>query len=291
MSYNLIPNETNINQNSKIPNLKEFIKYLDQTLKMFDQHIAEEEFEKKDSDVHKLFVALFNIYTDLDATKKENTTNNPRVKSPNQESTLINSIHQPKNKDIDQVEINSIIQQHIENQKKYKPDNFKWENKTRLESEKLAREIYNKSLLELQTTDDSNAGPILFTNAKYDKSSNQITANNNLHKKYTQNTKLASKNKYQKNKTEKICHKSTGKKYYNNNNKINDDEYASEFIKNIAQINSDSDSDNSDIYTSYDTDTEVITHIPPSKKKIKHQYEKTDDIDKKIIALKKILNK
>jgi hypothetical protein len=47
---------------NKALNLKDFVEYLNQTIKMFDQHIAVEDFEKKDSSIHKLFVALFDIY-------------------------------------------------------------------------------------------------------------------------------------------------------------------------------------------------------------------------------------
>ena len=38
----------------KNPNIKEYIKYLDYTVKMFDKHVSEEDFEKKDSDIYKL---------------------------------------------------------------------------------------------------------------------------------------------------------------------------------------------------------------------------------------------
>lgn len=63
-------NLLNVNKKNnikKIPNLKEFVKYLDQTLKLFDNHIAEKDFENKNSDVYKLFPKL------LTYNKKHNT--------------------------------------------------------------------------------------------------------------------------------------------------------------------------------------------------------------------------
>jgi len=49
----------------KNPNVKEFVKYLDYTVKVFDKHVAEEDFEKKDSDVYKLFGTLFHMYDNI----------------------------------------------------------------------------------------------------------------------------------------------------------------------------------------------------------------------------------
>jgi len=57
----------------KNPNIKEFVKYLDYTVKIFDKHVAEEDFEKKDSDVYKLFDTLLHMYDNI---SKEN---NPQI--------------------------------------------------------------------------------------------------------------------------------------------------------------------------------------------------------------------
>ncbi len=325
MSNNLVSNLPNISQN-KIPNLKEFIKYLDQTLKMFDQHIAEEEFENKNSDVYKLFVTLFNIYTDLDVKKtrkNDNPKNNMLEICQNkyeQNNDNQNNDNQNNKNIIDNVEINSIIQQHIENRKKNKNANPKWENnRTNLDSDKQAREIYNKSMMELKTSE--NNGPILFSNAKHNKISSPVkntsskstpfgdirstlsgdirstSPNNSNHiVHHTGNKKLRNTKQMQTIRKKEIMSCSTKKgcneKYYNSyTNETDQTDQTDEFENNI--IKTDSDIDNSDIYTDYDgSESEIITHIPahkPSKKKI--HYEKTDDIDKKISALKKILGR
>lgn len=46
----------------KNPNIKEFIQYLDHTLAMFQNHLSEEDFERTDSDVYKLFTTIFKMY-------------------------------------------------------------------------------------------------------------------------------------------------------------------------------------------------------------------------------------
>ncbi|XWV26478.1 putative orfan [Tupanvirus soda lake] len=306
---------TNVNTNNKIPNLKEFIKYLDQTLKMFDQHIAEEEFENKNSDVYKLFVTLFNIYTDLNAKKATNENINNKIqKEKNINEPVIHQINSNSSVDTKDIDINSIIEQHIENRKKQKKDNPKWENnRTRLESEKIVREIYKKSLLELQTSDDN--GPILFTDAKISKYDDDIVSN--ILSTVSHHTKIKSTNKpntiksYKNNIRQKnLKYKSIVKKsdeiiqnksFCHKNDKktiIDDNDNENIFI---AQNTKESDKDNSeydnfDMYTDTDENSVSVVHSPTKNKTNKkhqkiHKYEKTDDIDKKINVLKKILNK
>jgi hypothetical protein len=275
MSNNFVTDKykIDINQNNKIPNLKEFIKYLDQTLKLFDQHIAEEEFEKKDSDVYKLFIMLFNIYTDLDTkkTKNESVTESPGSKHPKASNGVPKASNGVPKTDTgaNEIDVNSIILQHIENRKKHKKENPKWENnRSRLESERLVREIYNKSLLELQTTD--NNGPILFTDAKIKKDLFECQTTDSCFR-----------------------HNKTSKK--RNNYVDRNDNHLLKSTNNILQT--DTETNNSDMYTDNDdgdANTEFIVHVPSKqiiKKSNKHCYEKTDDIDKKINMLKKLLNK
>ena len=144
-----IHNESVINK-EKIPNLKEFIKYLNQTLDMFDQHVPSEEFERKDSDIHKLFVSLFNLYTDIDS-KKENSNNTDPVFDKNIVAGLINTNHNvnPNNNINPKSNIGSVGRKI-----KIPKDNFKWENNKSINSEKLAREIYKKTLNDLKTLDN-----------------------------------------------------------------------------------------------------------------------------------------
>ena len=73
-------NKNNVsNNNNKILNIKEFVQYLEQTLSMFDKHISAEDFEDKNSDVHKLFTTLFSMYTDMENKKKIHTHTEPAV--------------------------------------------------------------------------------------------------------------------------------------------------------------------------------------------------------------------
>jgi hypothetical protein len=60
------------------PNVKEFVKYLDYTVKVFDKHVAEEDFENKDSDVYKLFDTLFHMYDNI---LDDQTSDLPRIRS------------------------------------------------------------------------------------------------------------------------------------------------------------------------------------------------------------------
>jgi hypothetical protein len=162
--------KTNISRtrsNNKTPNLKEFIKYLDQTVQMFDQHISEEEYENKNSDVYKLFVTLFNIYTDLDTKKSKGTGNLFSLKDHPHE---IWKTFKDKNNNLTEkhgYHSNNIIKQHIDN-KKIQTNNPKWENNRSInDSEKMAKEMYKKSLLELYSAEPD--GPILFNDANDNK--------------------------------------------------------------------------------------------------------------------------
>ncbi|XWV25219.1 putative ORFan [Tupanvirus deep ocean] len=322
MSNILESNKTNISTNNKIPNLKEFIKYLDQTLKMFDQHIAEEEFENKNSDVHKLFVTLFNIYTDLDSKKTKENINKSILNEEHKDESVKQKSINTTNIDTKDIDINSIIEQHIENRKNQKKDKPKWENnRTRLESEKIAREIYKKSLLELQTSDDN--GPILFTNTKKSKNDDDIVSNIlntvSLHTKTKSMSQPNAKSCKENIKNKDIKYKSVVKKseetiqkktYRHKNNKkyvVNNDANDNIIDNDIENIyvsvenkksddNNNSEYDNFNMYTDTDENSVSIVHSPPRNKTNKkhqktHKYEKTDDIDKKINVLKKILNK
>lgn len=133
-------------KSGKNPNIKEFIKYLDQTLEMFDQHISEEDFEKHDSDIYKLFTTLFHMYGDI--SKNEHIKKNTNSSS---ESTTIDA----------NADISDIIVKHIEKKKQQRKEKLLWENQRQNpESEKIARHIYKRSLREIETSDN---GPIIFT--------------------------------------------------------------------------------------------------------------------------------
>lgn len=289
-------------EQGKIPNLKEFIKYLDQTLKIFDQHIAEEDFENKDSDVYKLFTTLFNMYTDLDPKK-----NPPMPELSKHQSDNISDVESISNKyesDKDNVsDINSIIAQHIENKKKQKKNIPKWENnRPKIESEKMAQEIYKKSLLELYTPNKND--PII------------ITDNKKNTKNVIPNTKIAQ-----------------NKKKFDNIYQIPIKEKFDDSTNSTDSSNSDESSDESsegedtdfDMYTDYNesvsnykNNDSIVSKqkiiekptsrsrqlVKPHAKKQKNitttsaetstsveSYAKTDDIDKKINILKKMLNK
>lgn len=275
---------SNIAKNDKPPNLKEFIKYLNQTLNMFDKHVADEDFEKKDSDVYKLFTILFNIYADLDSKYSipENIINEEKI----------NNISMNETKNIlknDEIDINSIIVQHIENKKKQKNNTVKWENnRSRIESDKIAREIYNKSMLELCTPDDNN--PIIFTEDKnIDDQINDYKLKNN--------NKLKNDNKLKNAIYNNIDTDRSNSDIYTNhdeNELLNrDDKLIKKEIldpkprggANVLEI---------PICLPGTIKPKILKNQNEIKKKLKEKefrkYEKTDDIDKKINNLKRMLN-
>jgi len=112
------------NQSEKLnPNVKEFIRYLNQTLEMFDHYVDKEDYEKKESDVYKLFITLFRLYAN----------------ASNQAETDIDS---------------GILVQHLD-----KKQNLPWENRRiDVPSEQLVQQLYKKSLQEIETTE---YGPII----------------------------------------------------------------------------------------------------------------------------------
>lgn len=205
----------------KIPNLKDFIKYLDQTLNMFDHYVSEEDYNNKDSDVHKLFVTLFNMYMDMENKKQPTSVPIPVSVHQNEK---VKSEKSPTNKTIEGINIDHIIGKHLASRKKQSIDCPKWENinsrhRTRVDSDKFVKDIYYKSLLDLKTIECDS--PIIFDRSE----------------------KI--KNHCLQNKTKEI-------------------EY--------------------NIYTENDS---LMSNSNSKNKK----YEKTDDIDQKIIKLKHMLHK
>ena len=383
--------------NDKIPNIKEFIKNLDQIFKLFDKHIADEEFENKNSDIYKLFISLFNIYKDLDSKnitktnnmcslsnhvqdklytssikkdsddisisihdqnksyitpiKKDLDSTNNHDQDQDQDKSYINTSNHdqdhdqdesyiiPVKKDLDDININSIVTQHIENRKKQKKESLKWENVSRFESDRIAHKMYQKSLMDLQTTDKN--GPITFLNKRNMEKNSELINSSSIYvpsRKTVKNNKLNDDNKLsddsilsnkkiikkmEKNKHKhkhkykpldkidkkinKYQHKDISKNIGHDIKENNDDlapEQGSEAIsphiaddpveiikkdKNITvqQL------ENSNNYTDYDNSYDIFTISPKERmNQIKtEEYEKTDDIDKKIDRLKKILNK
>lgn len=120
-------------ESSKNPNIKEFIKYLDKTLDMFDKYIPDEDFERKDSDAYKLFTTLFRMYDDI-------AQNDEPIKKNNNN-------------------ISRIVAKHIKNKKRLKNNRPKWENHS-VDSDIIAQKMYRNGMRNMYDTDD---GPILFT--------------------------------------------------------------------------------------------------------------------------------
>jgi hypothetical protein len=242
----------------KIPNLKEFVKYLNQTINLFDSHVSNEDFEKKDSDIYKLFVALFNMYIDLDP--KCDIADNNRSSNKNIRTSTI-----------DETDVNSIIEQHINIKRNRAKNNLKWENnRHKFRSDEIAQEIYKKSLLDLCIPEDDS--PILFTNNnkfqhrpnKKESISTPIKTNTdtNMLDIYTDHDEINVTNKSR----DKLQCKIRNKKYHTTN------------ITNILHIDTPQSNDQGDVKRKY-----LATKHP--------QYEKTDDIDSKIDMLKKMLHK
>lgn len=146
---------------NKIPNLKEFVKYLNKTIDMFD-HLSEEDFEKKDSDVGKLFHMLFNMYTDPETSKIKYTPdrfndNNSKIKikRPNRENTS------------DELNVNSIISQHVKNKMKQKKRIGKLNNRYLSESDRIAQELYDKNMYDIRSYKNDGDKPIIFSEDEY----------------------------------------------------------------------------------------------------------------------------
>ena len=148
---------------NRIPNLKEFIRYLEQTVKLFENHVDEEDFENKDSEVYKLFVTLFNLYTESD---KKSSSESPYdlIKEkphvvPKEKSYAMTNESPPTKareekfypKKIDKPKMDNIIKKHFENSKL-------------MDSDKRSYEIYQRALRDLETVDDDE--PILVNKPK-----------------------------------------------------------------------------------------------------------------------------
>lgn len=138
-----------ISNGEKIMNPKEFIEYLNQTWKLFGEHVTKEDFEKKDSDVNKLFMTLFNLYIELCNKNCLGTTDRMN-----------------KNEFIEE-KMDSIIKKHVVNKKTRKIPKFRWENnRNELGSDMIAQDMYKKSLLKYCTSE--NQGPISFNSVDSD---------------------------------------------------------------------------------------------------------------------------
>lgn len=257
MSNTLDLNKSTTNDSKldkKIPNLKDFIKYLDQTLNMFDHYVSEEDYNNKDSDVHKLFVTLFNMYMDME-NKKQQIPPEPSIKPMTQSKRETSDL--PKNQVLDGININDIIDKHLASRKKQLINRPKWENikhRTRVDSDKFVKEIYHKSLLDLKTTEHNS--PIIL----------------NYHDTITNENTM-------KQLFDSYCIKNTSE---HKNNKSQDS------VGILPASGSSKHSISQDfeynIYT--ENDNQILYSEPKSRK-----YEKTDDIDQKITKLKKMLNK
>lgn len=248
--------------NNKIPNLKNFVKYLNQTIELFDSHVSEEQFEKKDSDLHKLFVSLFNIYTE-----SENSNYNKDDKK-NSVPTQINK------KNDSNEEIEKLLNKHVEDRKKQKLMKSSTEklpvvtnkNMTRLESEKHAKQIYTRCLNEVKSSPEAPKK----CNKQYaiihkdtpkkishcEKSKNKFKKDNMYVKHYVQNENRCNDSK--------IISKNSRKNSFKNSSKIN------RAVQNYD--------DYIDMYTNND-DLTCST------------IDNTDDIDNKITELRRLLNK
>lgn len=193
----------------KGPNIKEFVKYLDQTLDIFDGYVPNSDYTKPDSDVYRLLTMLFRMYDEISKKSEGKLSMEEISEQINKKlggglggklSEKFNTIDNGNVMSIPtELDINSIIEKHIENKKKQrnlrnfklsetsntharysdsiKPLNLinsksnsihnnklKWDNfRPLVESDKQALEMYNKSLNDLRTTEDE---PIIFTEDK-----------------------------------------------------------------------------------------------------------------------------
>lgn len=268
-----------IDSADKIPNLKEFIKYLNQTVDMFDRHVSDEEFERKDSDIHKLFVSLFNLYTDIDS-KNTNRTNDSFFDKKIMEEML------GKNIQLDQIKSTNTNKKFP--LKTHKSD-LKWENNRSINSEKVVRDIYRKTLKDLQTSDDK---PIIFSDKK------QLTNTRNTDKLPPSNIFLAKKDNSKPNAkkiyvdhysssnylTEEISPSSVPQYLPKKNHpkQINIDHVSTPNLHNKPVNNT----TNQYMHTSnnnLESDEDTISKT--------YLYENTEDIDKKINKLKQLLKK
>jgi len=135
-----------MNSEGKIFNIKEFIKYLNKTVELLAPHIPNEEFEKRDSDVHKLFASLFSIYTVDKPTFSKGPEHHEHNKHEYQE-------HEP-------VDINDFLEKHIETRKNIEKKVIRKidsGSKTRLDSDKSAMNVYNRCMRDAKST-----GPVLY---------------------------------------------------------------------------------------------------------------------------------
>jgi hypothetical protein len=138
-------------KSSRPPNLKEFVRYLNKTIDMFDHHIPESEFENTESKVHQLFYSLFNIYLENHPITIESESRTRGGKYDHHVSyptlpEIESMIHQHYNK-----EKTSLIPE-VPNkrtvQRLERPDDLV-EN-----SDVIARRIYRESLLDLQSSEE-----------------------------------------------------------------------------------------------------------------------------------------
>lgn len=134
-------------------NIKDFIKYLDQTLELFDGKVPNKDFEDKNSDVYKLFTTLFKMYQGKNKKRSIVGANgNGALESDSETDQMSES------------DISTIVAKHLSKKRKQKTEKFSWENQRDIEeSDKEVYAIFRQRMEELQTTDDE---PILFSDAK-----------------------------------------------------------------------------------------------------------------------------
>jgi hypothetical protein len=165
--------------NPKTPNIKEFIKYLDQTLNLFEEHVPGTDFQNPDSNINKLFNTLFSMYRDISEHKKvvtkEPATKEPATKEPATKEPATKepatSIINTQNMD----DFNDIVAKHIANKKiKHSDNNSVNDTKLTSESNDKAIMIFNQGLDNLNTT---TIGPLIRKN-KTSKEKNEVFHDN-----------------------------------------------------------------------------------------------------------------
>lgn len=287
----------------KIPNLKEFVKYLDQTIRIFDEHVADEDFEKKDSDVHKIFKTLFNIYTNPRVNKEQNK----KTKKHTKKNNISHQTFQESNKSHILFPEQDIVMQHIK--KNIKQKNIpKWENnRNDFDSEKIVRELYKKSLRDLKAKNNNIPKTDIDMNIHDNKTSLVKKLKHKKNEHIQNNINMNTSNRLNNKSNHLDTHKTNPlvhhKKEQYTNNKISDSEYDLSDMITITDNNNDNiftvcennngyadsiceNKMNTDFVSSsnlHDSENQFICSI--------YTNEDTIKIDEKIKNLKKMLNK
>lgn len=135
-------------KSSRPPNLKEFVRYLNKTIDMFDHHIPDSEFENTESKVHQLFYSLFNIYLENHpiTLESEGYREARPVKYPSLPE-IETMIHQH----YDSKKIKPVVQSKVPERKssilQALPENVE-------DSDAIARRIYRQSLADSGSSDE-----------------------------------------------------------------------------------------------------------------------------------------